>query len=83
MTAESPEITNSFSVWQEDGHYIISESGGPTTQGESLVEALLMMADVKRDDEDDAQTMMKMAADVFIMDPEMESFINEELEQDT
>lgn len=80
MTAENPRYTARFEVWKEGEHYIISKRGGPTTQGESLVEALMMMTDALRDEEEDAQTMMKKAADIFIMDEESKKFIREELQ---
>lgn len=81
MTAENPRYSVRFEVWKDDEYYIISKHGGPTTQGESLVEALMMMADALRDEEDDAQTMMKRAADIFIMDEEAKSFIREQRQQ--
>jgi hypothetical protein len=69
-----------FMMWEEDGSVIIKKDGGPTTQGDSEIEALLMMADALRQPDDGTQQMMKLSADVFITDSEIEAFINKEIQ---
>lgn len=80
MTQDIPYSKN-IKITNEGDHYIIRDKeSGITTQGKTEIEALLMLADAKSPEEDrDRVDMMKLAADVFVMDEETEKFLREQL----
>lgn len=65
-----------ITITEEDNWFIITdEESGVTTQGESKLEALLMLADALAGHEDSAVDLLAMAVDVFIPDPEDHEFL--------
>lgn len=69
-----PEIT----ITEEDGWFVISdEESGVTTQGETKLEALLMLADALAGYEDSDENLLATALEVFVPDPDAEELYAE------
>ena len=69
-----PEIT----ITKEDGLFVISDGeSGVTTQGETKLEALLMLADALAGYEDADEDLLATALDVFVPDPDTEELYAE------
>ena len=63
---------------REDGWFVITdEETGVTTQGETKLEALLMLADALAGFEDIDEDLLGMALNVFVRDPEAEELVAE------
>ena len=64
------------SITKEDGRFVITdEETGVTTQGETKLEALLMLADALAVHEDADEDLLATAFDVFIPDSETEDLV--------
>ena len=69
-----PEIT----ITEDDGWFVISdEESGVTTQGETKLEALLMLADALAGYEDTDEDLLATALNVFVPDPDAEALYAE------
>ncbi|EMA45166.1 hypothetical protein C448_07724 [Halococcus morrhuae DSM 1307] len=69
-----PEIT----ITEDDGWFVISdEESGVTTQGETKLEALLMLADAFAGYEDTDEDLLASALDIFVPDPDAEALYAE------
>lgn len=61
------ELPEAIVLWKEDGIWVIRhEETGITTQGNSRIHALLMLADALRENSDD--DILTLADDVFTSD---------------
>jgi len=61
-----------INIEQEDDWFVISdEETGVTTQGESKIEALLMLADALAAYQESDEDLLAMAMDIFVPDPDM------------
>jgi predicted RNase H-like HicB family nuclease len=69
-----PEIT----ITEDEGWFVISdEESGVTTQGETKLEALLMLADALAGYEDTDEDLLATALNVFVPDPDAEELYAE------
>ena len=81
-TEEYNKTKENIELWQEDGWWIISHKDmNVTTQGETRLEALLMLADAIAAYTDSDENLVEMSEDVFIPDEEMLALMDK-LEQD-
>lgn len=62
---------------EDDWLVTTDEETGVTTQGETKLESLLMLADVLAGYEDADEDLLAMALDVFVPDPEAEELVAE------
>lgn len=66
-----------------DGMWIITDTKtGVTTQAQTRVESLLMLADALAAYEDTGLDLMESAEDIFVMDEETQRFLESELDAD-
>jgi len=71
-------MVTTITIEREDDWFVITdEETGVTTQGETKLESLLMLADALVGYEDADEDLLAMALDVFVPEPEAEELVAE------
>lgn len=73
----STDEKQTIKLWKEDEFWIIKDiDTNVTTQGESKIEALLMLADALAAYENSDLDLIKLSEEIFVMDEEHKEFLD-------
>lgn len=72
------DLPESIVMWQDESYWVIKhERTGVTTQGESQIHALLMLADALAAYTEDETDLMELAEEVFVPDTDTVEFLED------